>query len=1021
MGIDDFLIQLVKYCIRLMCDFLHKSEDVELLIKQLYVYQNGMDKSLDEIKEDFASLVPVTIELKNGNGNLTTEERNSFLLTVFDVLDKGIQIELNTAADKGYLGAVKAIDNRRHFDEKSDLRIIKNLLIADSQTALETKIRTEKLPSLFISYAREDDEPFVEKLYQDLKANGYDVWWDRATMKNRGRTFLQEIRDAIENSDLLIAVIGPKANVSDSVRYEWEHALLFSKEVIPILRIGDYTLLPPEMSKLHCLDFRKKRPYEKALQELIQILREPIPPLCQIIGVPSLPPNYLPRKEDLKKVNELISADVVKHVVITSSKQITAVQGMGGIGKSVLSASFARSTEARRALHDGIFWITVGLEPNLIEDMMFIGTKFGDELANYSSKREAEVSLSRVLSDKACLILLDNIWKVSDATPFVNALGSRCRLLITTRNGDVATSLGAQVYKIEVLREPQAMKLLANWCKQQVDSLPSEASEVARECGYLPLALSICGAMAKSGRSWSYILEALQEANLEFIEAQLPNYPDPNVGRALKVSVDFLSSEDPNAVLRYQELVIFPEDELIPETTITTLWEHTGNLRKRDVERLLIRLKDRSLLQLDGKTPNRLISLHDLQFDYLKATASDLLSLHNQLLEAYGKECKNKWSYGSEDGYFYKHLAYHMKAAGRKEELRKLLLDFEWISAKLNKVCIIQDKTCVEKPDVNSLIHDYDYLAEDKEVKLVQDAIRLSFNTIVKDRNQLAGQLLGRLLCFNDTEIRLLLTQLFEYKDGTRLLPITSSLKSPGGSLVRTLEGHGKLIMAVAVTVNGIAVSASQDNTLKAWDLKTGEEKITIKAHDRLIRAIAVTPDGKRVISASEDKTLKVWDIKTGEEQIMLKGHKNVVSAVTVTADGKYIVSASWDETIKVWDLGKEEERLTLKGHKDGIRGVAVTNDGKYIVSASVDRTVKKWDLETGEEKAELRGHEGTVTVVAVTPDGRYAVSASEDKTVKMWDLEKEVEKTTLRNDENIISNISITDISLRLFEEMEL
>lgn len=61
------------------------------------------------------------------------------------------------------------------------------------------EIQAKKPISVFISYAREDDEPFAEKLYQDLTKNGFEVWWDRATMKNRGRTFLQEIRDAKRN------------------------------------------------------------------------------------------------------------------------------------------------------------------------------------------------------------------------------------------------------------------------------------------------------------------------------------------------------------------------------------------------------------------------------------------------------------------------------------------------------------------------------------------------------------------------------------------------------------------------------------------------------------------------------------------------------------------------------------------------------------------------------------------------------------------------------------------------------
>jgi hypothetical protein len=167
--------------------------------------------------------------------------------------------------------------------------------------------------------------------------------------------------------------------------------------------------------------------------------------------------------------------------------------------------------------------------------------------------------------------------------------------------------------------------------------------------------------MAKSGISWLHILEALKEADLEFIEAQLPNYPDKHVARALKVSIDFLSSEYSDAVKRYLELVIFPKGELVPEAAITTLWAHTGNMKKRNVGKLLIILKNRSLLRLDGEASNRLISLHDLQFDYLRAKAHDLPSLNNQLLEAYLKDCRTKCSTGPNDGYFFEHLAYHMK------------------------------------------------------------------------------------------------------------------------------------------------------------------------------------------------------------------------------------------------------------------------------------------------------------------------------------------------------------------------
>ncbi len=49
------------------------------------------------------------------------------------------------------------------------------------------------LLKLFLSYARSDDEPFVKRLYEDLKKAGFDVWWDRVSMPNRGLARLLKV------------------------------------------------------------------------------------------------------------------------------------------------------------------------------------------------------------------------------------------------------------------------------------------------------------------------------------------------------------------------------------------------------------------------------------------------------------------------------------------------------------------------------------------------------------------------------------------------------------------------------------------------------------------------------------------------------------------------------------------------------------------------------------------------------------------------------------------------------------
>ena len=76
-----------------------------------------------------------------------------------------------------------------------------------------------------------------------------------------------------------------------------------------------------------------------------------------------------------------------------------------------------------------------------------------------------------------------------------------------------------------------------------------------------------------------------------------------------------------------------------------------------------------------------------------------------------------------------------------------------------------------------------------------------------------------------------------------------------------------------------------------------------------------MTADGKRAVSASQDNTLKVWDLETGRALRTLEGHSAAVTGVAVTADGKRAVSASGDKTLKVWDLETGRALRTLEGH----------------------------------------------------------------------------------------------------------
>ena len=93
---------------------------------------------------------------------------------------------------------------------------------------------------------------------------------------------------------------------------------------------------------------------------------------------------------------------------------------------------------------------------------------------------------------------------------------------------------------------------------------------------------------------------------------------------------------------------------------------------------------------------------------------------------------------------------------------------------------------------------------------------------------------------------------------------------------------------------------------------------------------MAVTPDGRRAVSASDDRTLKVWDLASGTELRTLAGHDHAVRAVAVTPDGRHAVSASVDRTLKVWDLASGEILSSLVGDQS-MSCVAAVSDRLFV------------------------------------------------------------------------------------------
>ena len=714
--------------------------------------------------------------------------------------------------------------------------------------------------------------------------------------------------------------------------------------------------------------------------------------------MPTLPDNYLQR--DLSPLRQAVLGD--GSVAVTGKPvqgQNVSIQGMGGIGKSVLAAALVRDQTVLQAYPDGIFWLALGQTPNLVALQTSLAIDLGEANPHFTDEAAGKDALGRLLQNRRCLIVLDDIWQLAHYNRAFDVLGDHSQLLLTTRDNSIANRLSAYQHPLEELDPPQALALLRQWTG--LDELPPVAPAVARECGYLPLALAMVGAYLRDKpQRWQRVLDKLQTADLEKhkINRQLlPGY-QYQLFQAVQVSLEALEDigdiDAADAQQRYLDFAVFPEDTPVPETVLATLWQPLG-LDEDDTEELLDELVDKSLLRWNDQ--GRLY-LHDLQYDYIRKRVEDLPALHGRWLEAYRQACPDGWASGPDDGYFFGHLVYHLMAAGRRDELRQLLLDYGWLQAQL------------AASGINGLIADYDDLSDDKTVRLVQNSLRLSSHVLAISPEQLMPRLWGHLMDRPPPGVKSLLDQGVSCQLEVWLQPRFSNLAVPDGPQLRTLSGHSDWVSSVAISPDGRSgLSGSSDKTLKVWDIASGKEARTLSGHTGLVRSVVISPDGRYGLSGSSDKTLKVWDIASGKELRTLSGHVHWVRAAAISADGKLGLSGSSDKTLKVWDIASGKEVYTLSGHSSFVNSVAISADGRLGLSGSSDKTLKVWDIESGKEVYTLSGHSGWVNSVAMSVDGKLGLSGSSDNTLKVWDIASGKELHTFSGHSGSVNSVAIS------------
>ncbi|MBN8563651.1 MAG: tetratricopeptide repeat protein [Leptolyngbya sp. UWPOB_LEPTO1] len=427
---------------------------------------------------------------------------------------------------------------------------------------------TDEKKDFFVSYNRHD-KAWAEWIAWLLEESGYTVViqaWDFRP----GGNFVLDMQRAASEAERTIAVLSENYLSSQFTQPEWASAFAQDptgekRSLIPI-RIGGCSLTGMwativyvdlvEVDEVSARDLvlqavqngRTKpdqQPQFPRQSGTISDRAKPIYPPNLIQNLPYGSMNFVGREVELEQIHQQLQQ--------SSTVAISAIAGMGGIGKTELALQYARKHCREGSYPGGLCWLRAREE---------VGTQIISFVRSYLDLTPPE-DLELVEKVRWCwrrwregaaLLIFDDVQKYEDIESFLPPQESRFKVLMTSRS---RFGSPVQELQLDVLSEGKALELLRSLVgDSRVDEELARSKELCEWLGYLPLGLELVGRYLAKKRDLSIELlwQRLQEKRLE---ARAFKQAEPEMTASLGVAAAFeLSWQSLNEVAQQVAAVL---------------------------------------------------------------------------------------------------------------------------------------------------------------------------------------------------------------------------------------------------------------------------------------------------------------------------------------------------------------------------------------------------------------------------------------------------------------------------------
>lgn len=297
------------------------------------------------------------------------------------------------------------------------------------------------------------------------------------------------------------------------------------------------------------------------------------------LGVRTLPAHYIPREQELAALRGLLMSE--------QEVALTALTGMGGMGKTVFAQALAHDEACAARYPDGVLWGELGPQADdeqdadaiLIEWALAAGlvARMGETFFRLPLTSKSRV-LANHLQQKRLLFVVDDVWYSQPARLLTQVRGPKSGLLVTTRSARIGETLHLKGYTINQLQPDEALALLAKRRKQPLSEakLPL-AEELVQRLGYHPLAVELAAAqLSLPGRDWYTFLTPLRQQQGAIDLLELERTRPGSLQLCFDLSYERL---EPQAQKAYRWLGVMAAEAPFRWEDMQALWHWTEDAR----------------------------------------------------------------------------------------------------------------------------------------------------------------------------------------------------------------------------------------------------------------------------------------------------------------------------------------------------------------------------------------------------------------------------------------------------------